>query len=876
MPDKKNAAIEVEGRRIALSNLEKVLYPGNGFTKGQVIDYYVRVSRYILPHLRDRPITFVRYPDGVRGEFFFEKNAPGFAPEWIKRFSVPHRRHAGDIRYILINDLPTLVWAANLASLELHPFLHRVPNISSPTEIVFDLDPGEGSDILSCVRVALLVREVLAELKLESFAKVSGSKGLQLYVPLNSGLTYDVVKPFAKTFAEFMEQRHPELVVSKMPKHLRTGKVFIDWSQNTESKTTVGVYSLRAKSDQPYVSMPVTWDELIEAEHSKRAQSLYFGPEAALARLEDIGDLFAPVEKLKQKLPREIVTSAEQSSKSLEKYREKRDFSRTPEPPPVSGSSTSPASKLALPERSAQGSRRRFVIQKHAASHLHYDFRLEMHDVLKSWAVPKGPPLTSAEKRLAMPTEDHPLDYLSFEGIIPQGQYGGGTVMVWDIGTYELIEGNYFKGYLKVFLRGKKLKGEWVLTRSRDDGDRPKWYLIKGGGKAVRVSKSAEDRSALSGRTMEQIGSNPAATWNSNRGLAADERAKTASRKAERRAAAPPPQPAPGAEIDLNSLPKATIEFIEPMLAKASDRVPEGEQWQYEIKLDGYRGLVVKRGAKVDIFSRRNNRMNTKYPVIAGAFAKLAEDTILDGEVVALDKDGRPNFNALQNWKPSRPVFYYAFDILAYKGRDLTRLALSSRRHVLEEAVSALDDPVRLSPVFNFPAEDVVRAAREQGLEGIVAKRVDSRYESGQRSGAWLKYKTHQGQELVIGGYTPGRYVFDALLVGYYDGPRLIFVAKVRNGFTPRSRLDVAKRFKGLATAKCPFANLPEPAGARRGFAVTREAMEECHWLKPKLVAQIEFAEWTEANHLRQAHFVGLREDKAARDVTKEAAAALA
>src|SRR5690349_331698 len=245
--------------------------------------------------------------------------------------------------------------------------------------------------------------------------------------------------------------------------------MFIDWSQNTESKTTIGVYSLRAKSDRPYVSLPVTWDELIAVQRRNASESLYCEPEAALARLAKIVDLFAPVEKLKQKLPKEIVASVKRTPKTLETYRQKRDFSRTSEPPPV------------IPERSRQSATRRFVIQKHAASHLHYDFRLEMHGVLKSWAVPKGPPLVKEEKRLAMPTEDHPLDYLSFEGIIPKGQYGGGTVMVWDIGTYDLIEGNFFKGYLKVYLNGAKLKGEWTLKRFVANGkdDRDKWYLIK-------------------------------------------------------------------------------------------------------------------------------------------------------------------------------------------------------------------------------------------------------------------------------------------------------------------------------------------------------------------------------------------------------------
>ena len=867
----KTETIRIQGRSIALSNLEKVLYPAAAFTKAQVIDYYVRVSRYILPHLMHRPITLVRYPDGVRGEFFFEKNAPGYTPAWIKRFSVPRNRHAGEIHYILIENLPTLVWAANLASLELHPFLHRAPRIDSPTELVFDLDPGEGADILTCARIALLVREVLTDLKLESFVKVSGSKGLQLYVPLNSGLTYDVVKPFAKAFAEFMERRHPDLIVSKMPKSLRSGKVFIDWSQNTQSKTTVGVYSLRAKSERPYVSLPVTWDELIEAGRAKDSHRLFFEPEAALARLEKTGDLFAPVEKLKQKLPLEIQPpgkpgkASKVAPESLETYREKRDFSRTPEPAPV------------LPERSAQGSTRRFVIQKHDASHLHYDFRLEMHGVLKSWAVPKGPPLDKQDRRLAMPTEDHPLDYLSFEGIIPKGQYGGGTVMVWDIGTYEVLDGNYYKGYLKFFLQGKKLKGQWVLTRSREEDGRPKWFLIKGAGKPLRISKSADNRSALSGRTIQQIARNPERQWQSNRPPKAPSPASTASvthartQSAANASAArtnestPPPSP-----VMLDSLPSANPKFVEPMLARPAADVPVGSHWQYEIKLDGYRALVVKHGGKIDLFSRRANRMNHKYPALASAFDQLAADSLLDGEIVALDQDGRPNFNALQNWKPSRPVFFYAFDILAYRGHDLTQLPLTQRRAVLEDAVKALRDPVRLSPVFDFPAEDVVRAAREQGLEGILAKRKDSHYESGSRSGAWLKYKTHQGQELVIGGYLPGRYVFDSLLVGYYQASRLIFISKVRNGFTPASRMEVARHFKGLETGNCPFANLPEPGNARRGKALTKEAMKECTWLKPKLVAQIEFAEWTVEDHLRHAKFVALRTDKPAREVRKE------
>ncbi len=328
---------------------------------------------------------------------------------------------------------------------------------------------------------------------------------------MNSDVTYDVTQPLAKALAELLEERQPKLVVSKMPKVFRARKVFIDWSQNAEFKTTVGVYSLRAKIHRPYVSMPVEWDELSAALRKGKKEQLYFKPEEALARLKKQGDLFAPVLTLVQKPPREILKylatgppGPTSSPASLETYRRKRDFAKTAEPPPsIKGS--------------RQGSRRRFVVQKHAASHLHYDFRLEMHGVLKSWAVPKGPPVKEDEKRLAMATEDHPIEYLDFEGIIPKGQYGGGTVMVWDIGTYEPIEGNYYKGFLRIFLEGVKLKGEWTLQRLPSD-EKAKWQLLKTGGNTRAISKKRDDLSVLTQRTMAQIARAADAEWQSNRG----------------------------------------------------------------------------------------------------------------------------------------------------------------------------------------------------------------------------------------------------------------------------------------------------------------------------------------------------------------------
>jgi bifunctional non-homologous end joining protein LigD len=262
---KEKQFLDVEGRKVAVSNLDKVLYPGAQFTKGQVIDYYIRVAEYLLPHLKDRPVTLKRFPDGVKGEFFYEKDAPKFTPEWVRTVPVPRRAGGKPIEYIVIDDLPTVVWLGNLAALELHPFLHSASDLNKPQSIVFDLDPGDGNNVLDCARVAALLRDLLGGLQLRSFAKVSGSKGLQLYVPLNSPVTYAAIQEFARGVAKFMEARHPAMVVSEMAKNLRTGKVFIDWSQNSDFKTTISVYSLRAKTDRPYVSLAVTWEELADA-----------------------------------------------------------------------------------------------------------------------------------------------------------------------------------------------------------------------------------------------------------------------------------------------------------------------------------------------------------------------------------------------------------------------------------------------------------------------------------------------------------------------------------------------------------------------------------------------------------------------------------
>lgn len=328
------------------------------------------------------------------------------------------------------------------------------------------------------------------------------------------------------------------------------------------------------------------------------------------------------------------------------------------------------------------------------------------------------------------------------------------------------------------------------------------------------------------------------------------------------------------ADIDalLKSLPRAKVGFIEPMLAKLSSGIPRGPNWFYELKFDGYRMLVVKRARRVTLYSRRGNVLNAQYPELATAFDFLPDNSIVDGEVVAIDQKGQPSFAALQKLRSrTAPRYFYAFDLLALAGKDVRNLSLAERRTLLQQKLFDRNrEPVRLSQIFQVPVGRLVEAVRRQGLEGIVAKRADSRYEAGQRSGAWVKFKTNQGQELVIGGYKPSAKSFEYLLAGYYEGRKLIFVAKIKNGFVPALKAEISRRFQRLKTDVCPFANLPERKSARRGEALTAEVMEKMQWLKPKLVAQIEFTEWTENNHLRHSKFIGLRADKEPRSVIHE------
>ena len=554
----------------------------------------------------------------------------------------------------------------------------------------------------------------------------------------------------------------------------------------------------------------------------------------------------------------------------LKEYKAKRNFRQTKEP---AGSR-------------AKNVRNFFVVQKHDATRLHYDFRLAMDGVLKSWAVPKGFPSAKGERHLAVEVEDHPMDYARFEGTIPKGNYGAGTVMVWDLGSYEVESGDPIRGLksgkLHFTLKGKKLKGEWALVRMRPrlGEDKPQWLLFKAGEDAPPISARAEDQSALTKRSLQKIAIDNDAQWQSNR--IAERAAKLPSLSARNRKAGKPQKSSPST-VDLKSagrLPKRKAEFVEPMKAALSETLPQGEEWIYELKFDGIRGVAIKQKNAVKLISRNVKTLTDKYPEIAGALRELpAQEAVLDGEIVALDPDGKSSFQLLQTanlpGESRPPIFFYVFDVIQLDGKDLTGLPLLKRKAMAQALLANAPENIRFSANIHAHSERVLREMQARGLEGLIAKKRESKYEIGRRSGAWVKFKWTSEQEFVIGGYTPPqgtRSHFGAILVGYYDRGKLKFASKVGTGFNQKLLKSLFDRFQKLRRDDCPFANLPEKKASRRGRALTVAEMRRCTWIEPKLVCQIRFAEWTRDDHLRQPAFLGLREDKDAKEVVREKA----
>ena len=568
----------------------------------------------------------------------------------------------------------------------------------------------------------------------------------------------------------------------------------------------------------------------------------------------------------------------------LAEYKAKRDFRKTAEP------------KGGKPLPKAVRGASRFVIQKHDARRLHYDFRLQMEGVLKSWAVPKGLPWKKAEKHLAVEVEDHPIEYEDFEGIIPEGNYGGGTVMVWDRGTYyvygEQPVKSFQEGKLHLVLDGKKARGEWTLVRIRGrDNEKNQWLILKTGANAKPISKKLEDKSVKTGRTMKQIAQDRDAEWKSNREekdassastLKARIKAAVAGRDrpACRRITPDDPHGRPGPAVvgSQADLPASKARFIDPMKPRVVETPPTAGDWIYELKFDGIRLIAVRTGKKVSLLSRNKNELAGRFPEIVEAVKSLpARECVIDGEVVALDEEGRSSFQLLQAREMEgrkSPVYFYAFDLLQLDGKSLIGLPLEARKNVLEKLCADAGDPIRYSGVIGLDAKTLLDEVKHRGLEGIVGKRRASVYEPGRRSGAWIKLKCVNEQEFVIGGYTPpqgSRKHFGAILVGYYENKKLVFAGKVGTGFTVEWLSILHKKFRAEERSDCPFVDLPSKQNGQWVQGITPSMMRKMHWVNPVFVCEIKFAEWTRDGKLRAPVFLGLREDKKASDVVRDA-----
>lgn len=846
-----SATIELDGHRLALTHLRKVLYPATGTTKSDVIGYFAEVAHAMIPHLADRPVTRKRWPDGVTTTPFFHKDLPKGTPSWVSRRVIQHSD--GPKAYPIVDSPATLAWLGQIAALELH-----VPQwtfgadpadtadettfgIAHPDRLVFDLDPGPGVGLLECAEVARAVR---ARMKGSVIVPVtSGSKGIHLYSRLDGSLTSDEASGLAREIAEAIEQELPDLVVSRMAKVLRAKKVFIDWSQNNGSKTTIAPYSLRGR-DHPTVAAPRTWEELADpdlrhlqyteviellshspdpmqglesgdnsgAEHRAAARPRRPRTEARPAMSEGP----EPAGRGDQPAGRgDQPAATEQEDAKLDKYRSMRSAKRTPEPVPEPGY---------LPH----GNDDTFVIQEHHARRLHYDFRLERGGVLVSWAVPKGIPPETGQNRLAVQTEDHPLDYADFAGIIPRGEYGGGTVTIWDAGTY--VTEKWRDREIIVVLDGQRARGRYVLIRT--DGSSWLLHRMKDQGPAGKTYGD-DSTDQLPGHSV------PSRTTT-----------------VQQRVPAPPTD-------------------LKPMLATAGSPkdISIDDSWRFEGKWDGIRALATLGSNGLRLHSRAGNDFTHAYPELAELTELLnGHSGVLDGEIVALDATGKTSFSLLQqrmNLAAARdvarvrktvPVQFWLFDVLHLDGISLLRKRYDLRRQILEAL--PISGGVCLVPEqLTGSVQDALQGSMDRGWEGIVAKRVDSTYLSGRRSHSWIKMKNFKDLEVVIVGWKPGGgrregSLGSLLLAVPAANGDLRYAGKVGTGFTDVILDQLMAALKPLRSSESAVAS-----------SVPRAEAIDAIWVGPTLVGEVKYVEWTPDRRLRATSWRGLRPDKSVHDL---------
>lgn len=778
----KNAwSVAVDGHDVRLSNLDKIFWGPEGYTKGDLLAYYHAVAAFILPHLHDRPLTMKRMPDGADGPFFYEKNAPKHTPDWIPRCDVASEPGAEPIGFLMAQDSASLLFVANLGCIEFHPLHSRCDAPDRPDYLFFDLDPAEGATFDDVLAVAMHVKAALDVFGLPSVPKTSGATGIQIFVPLLRGPSYEVVRDFVATLGRAIRDTDRNRVTMEWDIPKRHGKVFIDHNMNRRGQNIASVYSVRPERGAS-VSTPLTWDEVSSGVHPSD-----FTIQTIHERLARDGDLFTPVltqpVDLRPVLDRlgldsEFDLQDAPDTNRLASYTAKRDFGRTPEPAP------------ALDRTGGH----RFVIQKHDARRLHYDLRFERDGVLVSWAVPKGLPTRIGDKHLAIQTEDHPIEYATFEGWIPKGEYGGGEVKIFDEGTYEALEWEPGRK-VTVRLHGKRHQGEYHMFHTA------KGWLIT----LAKVSEAVQS----------------------------------------------PPAPS-----------------MTPMLAVGGHKPFSDPQWRFEPKLDGVRTLAYVTPDATRLISRTGRDHSVSYPELTTLAQHVnALSAVIDGEIVALDDEGRPDFGLLQRrihvtsagdiqrLRRDVPVYLYAFDILWLDGQDLTARPLESRRASLEAVVTQAG-PVQLTIYSDHNGLEFFAAVAELGLEGMVAKKLGSVYRPGQRSPDWRKVKAMKRMSAVVVGWTLGSgaraNTLGALLLAAYVDEALKFIGQVGSGFTDRMLTELRGRLEELEVPDPPLqdADLAAVKGAR--------------FVSPDLVVEVEYLQLTKAARLRAPSYKGLRSDKLA------------
>ncbi|MFD6163613.1 ATP-dependent DNA ligase [Oerskovia sp. NPDC060287] len=840
--------VSVGGHRLKLTNLDKVLYPATGTTKGEVLAYLAAVADVLLPHASNRPATRKRWPNGVEGPVFFQKNLDAGTPTWVRRRTIQHKHSTN--AYPLVNDLATLTWLGQIAALEIHVpqwQFGRTGVQKNPDRLVLDLDPGEGAGLPECAEVARLAREVLRGMSLNPLPVTSGSKGIHLYAALDGHQTTDEVSAVAHELARYLEAEHPDLVVSDMKKSLRGGKVLVDWSQNNGNKTTIAPYSLRGRT-HPTVAAPRTWEELDDPDLA------HLDKDEVVERVRTVGDPLAALTAghlaSLEPTPERMATFARKGATPsgsdgdeqdgaprrdrLETYRAKRDASRTPEPVP---------DEAPTPSRGNS-----FVIQEHHARRLHWDFRLEHDGVLVSWALPRGEPTDTRQNHLAVQTEDHPLAYGSFEGTIPAGEYGGGEVSIWDAGTYELEKWRDDEEVI-------------VTLHGEQHGTRRLAFIHTGG-------------HGPSGKGEEN-------NWLIHLMAPRDEARPTGHARPRSRASGQRPSETDDEPVGV-ALPRpmlATAGTVETLTAEG-----DPDDWAYEMKWDGFRVIAQVTGtaddASVRLVSRSGKDMTLTYPELQDLAVRVpAADlpVVVDGEIVALDARGRPSFRRLQQRanltkagdvaaaRAKVGVELMLFDVLSVGGRSLVRRTYDERREILEDLVDG-SGTVHVPPAFDGDLEGAVATSRQLGLEGVVAKRRTSTYTAGRRSRSWIKVKHSHTQEVVVVGWRPGHgdrsHLVGSLLLAVPDDQGLRYVGRVGSGFTEKDRRDLVTRLGRIERVTNPALDVPAADAS------------DARWVTPHLVGEVDYADWTSApegdGKLRHAVWRGWRPDKSPEDVRRE------